>query len=65
MFLLRNPFSLKYKEEILLHKLVIKLVLLAIVEVRLVNNNNALGYSTYVSYSYIIRFSAARDSIST
>jgi hypothetical protein len=34
----RNLFSLKYKEEVPLHKLVIKLITVAVIDVGLVNN---------------------------
>jgi hypothetical protein len=47
-FLCRYLVSLKYKEEVLLYKLVIKLGAISIVEVRLVNidviNLNSVGY---------------------
>jgi hypothetical protein len=38
LFDFRNLFSLKYKEEVLLYKLVIKLITVAVIDVRLVNN---------------------------
>jgi hypothetical protein len=38
LFNFRNLFSLKYKEEVLLHKLVIKLIIVAVIDVRLINN---------------------------
>jgi hypothetical protein len=60
MFLCRYLVSLKYKEEVLLHKLVIKLSAISIVEVRLVNINvislNSVGYVC------VVRARAARGS---
>jgi hypothetical protein len=45
---LRYLFSLKHKEEVLLHKLVIKFSIVSIVEIRFVNINivslNRVGY---------------------
>jgi hypothetical protein len=38
LFNFRNLFSLKYKEEVLLHKLVIKLIIVTIIDIRLINN---------------------------
>jgi hypothetical protein len=38
LFKFRNFFSLKYKDEVLLYKLVIKLIIIAIIDIRLINN---------------------------
>ena len=38
LFKFRNFFSLKYKEEVLLYKLVIKLIIITIIDIRLINN---------------------------
>jgi hypothetical protein len=38
LFKFRNLFSLKHKEEVLLYKLVIKLIIIAIIDIRLINN---------------------------
>jgi hypothetical protein len=38
LFNFRNLFSLKYKEEVLLYKLVIKLIIVAVIDIRLINN---------------------------
>jgi hypothetical protein len=38
LFNFGNLFSLKYKEEVLLYKLVIKLITVAVIDVRLINN---------------------------
>jgi hypothetical protein len=38
LFNFRNLFSLKYKEEVLLYKLVIKLIIVTIIDIRLINN---------------------------
>ena len=59
-FLCRYLVSLKHKEEVLLHKLVIKLSIISIVEVRLVNINVVSLNS--VSYVYIVQARAARGS---
>jgi hypothetical protein len=38
LFKFRNLFFLKYKEEVLLYKLVVKLIIIAVIDVRLINN---------------------------
>jgi hypothetical protein len=38
LFKFRNLFSLKYKEEVLLYKLVIKLITITVIDIRLINN---------------------------
>jgi hypothetical protein len=38
LFKFKNLFSLKYKEEVLLYKLVIKLIIITIIDIRLINN---------------------------
>jgi hypothetical protein len=38
LFNFRNLYSLKYKEEVLLYKLVVKLIIVTIMDVRLINN---------------------------
>jgi hypothetical protein len=60
-FLCRYLISLKYKEEVLLHKLVIKLSAISIVEVRLVNINIISLNS--VSYICVVQVRATRGSI--
>jgi hypothetical protein len=59
-FLCRYLVSLKHKEEVLLHKLVIKLSAVSIVEVRLVNIDVVSLDS--VSYVCVVRARAARGS---
>jgi hypothetical protein len=59
-FLCRYLVSLKHKEEVLLHKLVIKLSAISVVEVRLVNINIISLNS--VSYVCIVQARAARGS---
>jgi hypothetical protein len=61
MFFCRYLVSLKHKEEVLLHKLVIKLSVISIVEVRLVNINIISLNS--VSYVCVVRVRAARGSM--
>ena len=39
LFNFGNLFSLKYKEEVLLYKLVVKLITVAVIDVRLVDNH--------------------------
>jgi hypothetical protein len=51
-FLCRYLVSLKHKEEVLLYKLVIKLSVISVVEVRLININVASLDS--VSYVYVV-----------
>jgi hypothetical protein len=38
LFNFRNLFSLKHKEEVLLHKPVVKLITVAVIDIRLINN---------------------------
>jgi hypothetical protein len=59
-FLYRYLISLKHKEEVLLHKLIIKLSAISIVEVRLVNIN-VISLNS-VSYVYVVQARAARGS---
>jgi hypothetical protein len=61
IFLCRYLVSLKYKEEVLLYKLVIKLSAISVVEIRLVNINIISLNS--ISYIYIVQARAARGSI--
>jgi hypothetical protein len=59
-FLCKYLVSLKHKEEVLLHKLVIKLSVISIVEVRLVNIN-VISLNS-VSHICVIQARAARGS---
>jgi hypothetical protein len=59
-FLCGYLISLKHKEEVLLHKLVIKLGAVSVVEVGLVNID-VVGLNS-VSYVYIVQARAARGS---
>jgi hypothetical protein len=60
----RYLFSLEHKEEILLHKLVIKLKALSIIQIRLINiNSGHIGRNRWqVSHVNIRRARAARGS---
>jgi hypothetical protein len=60
MFLCRYLVSLKHKEEVLLHKPVIKLGAISIVEVRLVNIN-VISLNS-ISHVCVVRARAARGS---
>jgi hypothetical protein len=59
-FLCGYLVSLKHKEEVLLHELVIKLSAISVVEVRLVNINIVSLNS--VGYVYVVQARAARGS---
>jgi hypothetical protein len=43
LFNFRNLFSLKYKEEVLLYKLVIKLIIVTVIDIRLINNYTVIA----------------------
>jgi hypothetical protein len=60
----RYLFSLEHKEEILLHKLVVKLSAFSIIQVGLVNiNSSHIVYNRWqVSYVNVCRARAARGS---
>jgi hypothetical protein len=60
IFLCRYLVSLKHKEEVLLHKLVIKLSAVSVVEVRLININVVSLNS--VSHVCVVQARAARGS---
>jgi hypothetical protein len=55
LFNFRNLFSLKYKEEVLLHKLVVKLIIVAVIDVRLINNYTVIAGKSirYVSINRV------------
>jgi hypothetical protein len=49
LFNFGNLFSLKYKEEVLLYKLVVKLITVTVIDIRLINNytiitSESIGY---------------------
>jgi hypothetical protein len=60
LFNFGNLFSLKYKEEVLLHKLVVKLIIVAVIDVRLVNNYAVITSKSirHVSINRVARGSA-------
>jgi hypothetical protein len=55
LFNFRNLFSLKHKEEVLLHKLVVKLIIVAVIDVRLINNYTVIASKSigYVSINRV------------
>jgi hypothetical protein len=63
LFLLKHSLSLKYEEEILLKKLIIKLRLFTIVQVRLININ--IAYISSISRGSYINIYRARDARSS